>query len=85
MLEALTFPGIHAEVRFQQGLTSEEVVDSDNDGEFDLLALDFGLNITTPGEYRLEGVLKDCNGSRIELIDQSLRLEKTANISGMRS
>jgi subtilisin family serine protease len=64
-----------------QGLTSEEVVDSDNDGKFDLLALDFGLNITTPGEYRLEGVLKDCNGSRIELIDQSLRLEKTANIS----
>ena len=64
-----------------QGLTSEEVVDSDNDGKFDLLTLDFGLNITTPGEYRLEGVLKDCNGSRIELIDQSLRLEKTANIS----
>ncbi len=60
-----------------QGLTSEEVVDSDNDGKFDLLALGFGLNITTPGEYRLEGVLNDCNGSRIELIDQSRRLEKT--------
>ena len=64
-----------------QGLTSEEVVDSDNDDKFDLLALDFGLNVTTPGEYRLEGVLADCNGSRIELIDQSQRLEKTGNIS----
>ena len=44
------------------------------------LTLDFGLNITTPGEYRLEGVLNDCKGSRIELIDQSLRLEKSGNI-----
>ncbi len=64
-----------------QGLTSEKVVDSDNDSKFDLLSLDFGLNITTPGEYRLEGVLFDCSGSRIELIDQSQSLEKTGNIS----
>jgi serine protease AprX len=63
-----------------QGLTSEEVIDIDKDGKFDLLALDFGLNITTPGEYRLEGVLNDCNGSRIELIDQIQKLEETANI-----
>ncbi len=63
-----------------QGLTREEVVDSNKDGQFDLLSLGFGLNTTTPGEYRLEGVLKDCSGNRIELIDQSQRLEKTGSI-----
>ncbi len=63
-----------------QGLTSEKVVDSDKDGKFDLLTLGFGVNITTPGEYRLEGVLDDCSGSRIELIDRSQRLEKTGSI-----
>ena len=63
-----------------QGLTSEKVVDSDKDGKFDLLYLSFGLNITAPVEYRLEGVLKDCSGNRIELIDQSQRLEKTGSI-----
>ena len=70
-----------------QGLTSEKVVDSDKDGKFNLLTLGFGLNITTPGEYRLEGALNDCNGDRIALIDQSQRLEKTGridiNISGV--
>ncbi len=70
-----------------QGLTSEKVVDSDKDGKFDLLTLGFGLNITAPGEYRLEGVLDDCKGERVELIDQSQRLEKTGridvNISGV--
>ena len=69
-----------------QGLTQELVVDSNKDGQFDLLSLGFGLNTTTPGEYRLEGVLKDCSGNRIELIDQSQKLEKTGridvNISG---
>ena len=63
-----------------QGLTSEKVVDSNKDGQFDVLSLGFGVNITTPGEYKLEGVLNDCSGNRIELIDQSQRLEKNASI-----
>jgi hypothetical protein len=69
-----------------QGLTSEKVVDSNKDGQFDLLTLGFGLNTTAPGEYRLEGVLKDCSGNRIALIEQSQRLEMgqsiDVNISG---
>ena len=63
-----------------QGLTRVAVVDSNKDGQFDLLTLGFGLNTTTPGEYRLEGALNDCSGNRIELIDQSQRLEKTGSI-----
>jgi hypothetical protein len=63
-----------------QGLTREKVIDSDEDGQFDLLTLDFGLNTTTPGEYSLEGVLNDCSGNRIELIDQSQSFDKKGSI-----
>ncbi|MCX6678694.1 MAG: S8 family serine peptidase [Methanothrix sp.] len=63
-----------------EGLTEEEVMDSDNDGLFDMLTLDFGLNITAPGEYRLKGVLSDCRGGRIEAIDSSFALLKSGGI-----
>ncbi|HUS74781.1 MAG TPA: S8 family peptidase [Methanothrix sp.] len=63
-----------------EGLTDEEVLDSDNDGRFDVLTLGFDLNITAPGEYRLKGVLADCSGNRIEAIDSSFSLKESASI-----
>ena len=62
------------------GLTKEEVFDSDNDGLFDILTLDFGLNITAPGEYRLNGVLVDCSGGWIGTIDRSFALKESGSI-----
>ncbi|MCX6672447.1 MAG: S8 family peptidase [Methanothrix sp.] len=63
-----------------EGLTKEEVVDSDKDGLFDVLTLSFGLNITAPGEYRLKGVLVDCRGGRIEALDSSFGLKESGSI-----
>jgi len=62
------------------GLTKEEVMDSDKDGLFDVLTLSFGLNITSPGEYRLNGVLADCRGGRIEAIDSSFSLNESGSM-----
>jgi hypothetical protein len=63
-----------------EGLTAEEVTDSDNDGLFDALTLGFGVNISAPGEFRLKGVLADCRGGRIELIDSGFKLEKSGSV-----
>ncbi|MHB8118540.1 MAG: S8 family peptidase [Methanothrix sp.] len=69
-----------------EGLTKEDVTDRDNDGLFDVLTLGFGLNITAPGEYRLNGVLADCRGGIIEAIDSSFAMNKSGstfvNVSG---
>jgi len=62
------------------GLTKEEAVDLDGDGLFDVLALGFGLNITAPGEYRLNGVLVDCIGGWIGTIDRSFALKESGSI-----
>ncbi len=68
------------------GLSSERVLDEDQDGKHDLLVLAFGVNVTVPGDFRLEGVVDDCQGNRIDEIDQSQRLEEdgviSVNISG---
>lgn len=69
-----------------EGLTEEEVLDSDNDGLFDVLTLGFGLNVTAPGEFRLKGVLADCRGNRIGGLDSSFAQSKSGstkvNVSG---
>ena len=62
------------------GLTKEEAVDLDNDGLFDVLSLGFGLNITAPGEFRLNGVLVDCSGNWIGAIDRSFALKESGSI-----
>ncbi|MDD1742554.1 MAG: hypothetical protein LUQ47_04390, partial [Methanotrichaceae archaeon] len=63
-----------------EGLTQEEVSDSNNDGLFDILTLTFGLNITSPGEYMLRGVLADCLDKTIETIDSSFALNESGSI-----
>lgn len=50
---------------FLEGLRSVDVEDSDQDGYDNTLSLGFWVNVTVPGRYRLEGVLKDCAGNRI--------------------
>jgi len=62
------------------GLTEEEAIDRDKDGLFDDLTLGFGLNITAPGEFRLNGVLADCSGGWIGTIDRSFLLKESGSI-----
>ena len=62
------------------GLTEEEAIDRDKDGLFDVLTLGFGLNITAPGEFRLNGMLVDCSGSWIGTIDRSFLLKESGSI-----
>ena len=62
------------------GLTDEEAIDRDKDGLFDVLTLGFGLNITAPGEFRLNGVLVDCSGGWIGTIDRSFLLKESGSI-----
>ncbi len=62
------------------GLTKGEAVDLDGDGLFDVLTLVFGLNISAPGEFRLNGVLVDCNGSWIGTIDRSFALKESGSV-----
>lgn len=67
-----------------EGLTSENVSDTDGDGLFDSLSLGFGINIsaniTAPEELRLKGTLVDCNGSRILGLDRSFSIETSGSV-----
>ncbi len=62
------------------GLASAHVQDYDNDSLFDRLNLSFGVNVTAPGDFRLEAVLADCSGRRIELLSRSATLQKSGQI-----
>jgi serine protease AprX len=62
------------------GLSSEEVLDEDEDGKHDQLVLGFGVNVTITGNFRLNGVVNDCHGNRIDVIDQSMRLDEDGDI-----
>jgi subtilisin family serine protease len=48
-----------------EGLLDYETQDADKDGYFDKLSMDFGINLTSPGTYVLEGMLTDCSGNLI--------------------
>ena len=63
-----------------QGLSSSAVQDADNDSRFDLLNLSFGVNVTVPGDFRLEAMLADCSGHEIELLSRSAALQKSGPI-----
>ena len=62
------------------GLSEERAVDADSDGLIDVLSLGFGVNISAPGEFRLNGVMADCRGNWIGSIDRSFALQKNGSI-----
>ena len=62
------------------GLSEERAVDSDSDGLIDVISLEFGVNISAPGEFRLNGVMADCSGNWIGRIDRSFALKKSGSI-----
>lgn len=57
-----------------EGLSSSDLVDTDNDGYYDKLFLNFGVNSTAPSDYRIEGNLVDCEGNLIDQFNSSGRL-----------
>lgn len=63
------------------GLKDSKTEDDDNDGYFDRLILAFGVNITVPGSYRLDGTLTDCEGRAIKMIDGSGVLRKSGEVN----
>jgi len=62
------------------GLSEERAVDTDSDGLIDVLSLGFGVNISAPGEFRLNGAMADCSGNWIGSIDRSFALQKSGSI-----
>lgn len=65
------------------GLKLTNVEDVDKDGFFDNLLLEFGLNVTAPGDYHLEGLLTDCAGNRIRMLSEEAEVKDSGlfNIS----
>jgi len=65
------------------GLKLANVEDVDKDGFFDNLLLEFGLNVTAPGDYHLEGLLTDCAGNRIRMLSEEAEVKDSGlfNIS----
>lgn len=64
-----------------RGLDYSKVEDKDKDGYFDKLSLGFAVNVTSPGNYTLEGALVDCKGNKIEWLAGTANLQKTGDIN----
>jgi hypothetical protein len=47
------------------GETETDLIDEDGDGLIDRLCIQVGVDVISPGEYRVEGSLRDGNGSSI--------------------
>jgi serine protease AprX len=62
------------------GLSDERDVDTDGDGLIDVLSLGFGVNISAPGEFRLNGMMVDCSGNWIGSIDRSFALQDSGTV-----
>lgn len=59
---------------YLEGLNSSGAEDTNNDGYFDKLLLNFGVNSIASADYRIEGRLVDCAGDPIEQFNSSARL-----------
>jgi hypothetical protein len=64
-----------------KGLNYSKVEDKDKDGYFDRLSIGFALNVTTPGNYTVEGPLLDCSGNKIDWLKGSAVLQKSGDIN----
>ncbi len=63
------------------GLNYSKVVDLDKDGYFDKLTLGFAVNVTSPGNYTVEGALVDCRGNRIQWLKGTSSLQKSGDVN----
>ena len=64
-----------------KGLNYSKVVDLDKDGYFDKLTLGFAINVTSPGNYTVEGALVDCRGNRIQWLKGTSSLQKSGDVN----
>ncbi len=64
-----------------KGLDYSKVEDKDKDGYFDKLSLGFAVNVTSPGNYTIEGAIVDCKGNKIEWLKGTSSLQKSGDIN----
>lgn len=64
-----------------KGLDYSKVEDKDKDGYFDKLTLGLAVNITSPGNYTVEGALVDCRGNRIQWLKGTSSLQKSGDVN----
>jgi hypothetical protein len=64
-----------------KGLDYSKVEDKDKDGYFDKLTLGFAVNVTTPGNYTVEGALVDCTSNRLAWLKGTSSLQKNGDVN----
>jgi hypothetical protein len=64
-----------------KGLDYSKVEDKDKDGYFDKLTLGFAVNVTSPGNYTVEGALVDCRGNRLAWLKGTSSLQKSGDVN----
>jgi len=62
------------------GTSTTDLIDRDGDGLYEKLCVEVGVDVTVPGEYRVEGSLLDGNGSAIGWFGSTERLEDDGSI-----
>jgi hypothetical protein len=63
-----------------KGLDYTGVEDKDKDGYFDKLTLGFAVNVTSSGNYTVEGALVDCRGNRLAWLKGTSGLQESGDI-----
>lgn len=62
------------------GESTTELIDEDGDGLYEELCVGVGIDVTAPGEYRVEGSLLDGNGSAIGWLGSTEQLSDDGSI-----
>ncbi len=62
------------------GDSRTDLIDRDGDGLYEKLCVEVEVDVTAPGEYRIEGSLLDGNGSAIGWLGSTERLEEDGSI-----
>jgi len=62
------------------GDAKADLLDKDGDGLFERLCIDVGIDVTVPGDYRVEGSLVDGNGTAIKWMSSTATLDGDGSI-----
>ena len=62
-------------------ILSDRGTDTDGDGLYNYLTVDVGVNVTTPGDYTIEGFLCDTDGDLIAWVDNQVSLNSGEQIN----